>query len=144
MIRDTARRHAAAASTGQLVGEIRAMAGSRRRVPGLSPLEPLLDVLVHGQDVAVPLGRPRTMPVDAAATAATRVATTGWPFSRAFPERARLRGLELVATDTDWSTGEGPRVEGPIQALLLLLTGRTAALERLSGEGAARLTAAGR
>ena len=105
MIRDTARRKAAVAAP-RLVAELRAMAGSRRLAPGVSPLEPLLDVLVHGQDIAVPLGRTRVMPVDAAAAAATRVWTLPWPLSRAFRARSRLCGLELVATEVDWSVGE--------------------------------------
>jgi uncharacterized protein (TIGR03083 family) len=143
MVRDTARRHAVV-PTGRLVGEIRAMVGSRRRAPGVSHLEPMLDVLVHGQDVALPLGRPRPVPADAAAAAATRVWTMGWPMSRAFRARSRLRGLALSATDTPWSVGEGDPVEGPIAALLLLLTGRTAAaLDRLAGPGVRRLAVAG-
>lgn len=141
MIRDTARRHATV-PTKQVIAEIRAMGGSRRRAPGVTHLEPLLDILVHGQDIAIPLGRPRTMPVDAAATAATRVWTMGWPFSTAFRARTRLRGLELVATDTDWSVGEGAQVEGPVEALLLLLTGRTASVSRLSGTGVGQLAPA--
>lgn len=137
MVRDTARRHAVV-PTGQLAGEIRAMVGSRRRAPGISHLEPMLDVLVHGQDIAIPLGRHRAMPVDAAAAAATRVWTMGWPMSRTFRARSRLRGLALSATDTAWSAGEGEPVEGSIEALLLLLTGRTvAALDRLAGPGVA-------
>lgn len=135
LIRTTAVRHAAVPSE-QIVAEIRAMAGSRRRAVGVSHLEPLLDVLVHGQDIAVPLGRPRAMPVEAAVTAATRVWTMPWPMSTTFP---RLRGLRLVATDAPWSVGHGETVEGPIQALLLLLTGRTAACDQLSGQGARRL-----
>jgi uncharacterized protein (TIGR03083 family) len=141
MVRDTALRHATA-PTGQLVGEIRAMVGSRRRAPGITHLEPLLDVLVHGQDIAIPLGRPRPVPVEPAVAAATRVWTTGWPLSTAFHARRRLRGLRLVATDAEWSAGEGERVEGPIGAQLLLLTGRTtAAVGRLDGPGADRLRA---
>lgn len=120
------------------------MVGSRRTAPGITSLEPLLDVLVHGQDIAVPLGRPWTMPVDAAATAATRVWTYRWPLSTAFGARFRLRGLELVASDVEWSGGEGARVEGPIEALLLLLTGRTAGFDRLSGRGVGQLGAARR
>jgi hypothetical protein len=104
-------------------------------------LEPLIDVLVHGQDIALPLGRPRAVPVDAATTAATRVWTVGWPLRTAFAARRRLAGLRLVATDVDWSVGEGDEVAGPIDALLLLLTGRTAALGRLAGPGVARLPA---
>lgn len=46
MIRDTARRHAAFPQE-QLVAEIRAMIGSRRPAPGISYLEPLVDVLVQ-------------------------------------------------------------------------------------------------
>jgi uncharacterized protein (TIGR03083 family) len=141
MIRDTAQRHAAA-PPAQLTGEIRAMVGSRRHAPGITHLEPLLDVLVHGQDIAVPLGRPRAVPPDAAAAAATRVWTMPWPMSATFAARRRLRGLRLVATDTDWSVGDGDRVEGPVGALLLLLTGRTAAaLPRLDGPGTDRLRA---
>lgn len=136
MIHDSAVRHAEL-PPATLAGEIRAMAGSRRTAPGVTPLEPLLDVLVHGQDIAVPLGRPRAVPVEAAAIAATRVWTMPWPMSTTFP---RVRGLRLVATDTDWARGEGELVEGPIAALLLVLTGRAAAArDRLTGPGVARL-----
>lgn len=136
MIHDSAVRHAALPA-GQLVAELRAMTGSRRTAPGVSDLEPLLDVLVHGQDIARPLGRRHTMPIDAAATAATRVWNLPWPMNTTFP---RVRGLRLVATDADWSAGEGDLVEGPVEALLLVLTGRTpAVLDLLSGDGVARL-----
>lgn len=142
MVHDTAVRHAAE-PTAVLVGQIRAMVGSRRHAPGISHLEPLLDVLVHGQDIALPLGRPREVPVVPAAAAATRVWTYRWPWTIPFRARARLRGLRLAATDVEWSAGEGAPVEGPVGALLLLLTGRTAAaLPRLSGPGVRLLTAA--
>ncbi|MCZ2857360.1 maleylpyruvate isomerase family mycothiol-dependent enzyme [Blastococcus sp. VKM Ac-2987] len=144
MIHDSAVR-SAAVPREQVVARIRGMAGSRRKAPGISHLEPLLDVLVHGQDIALPLGRPRAMPVDAAVTAATRVWDLPWPMSTTFSARRRLRGRRLVATDVSWSAGEGDVVEGPIEALLLLLTGRTAAArDRLSGPGAAGLRQARR
>jgi hypothetical protein len=50
--------------------------------------------------------------------------------------RLPLGGYRLTATDTDWTRGQGLEIAGPIGALLLLLTGRTAALEQLTGEGA--------
>jgi len=111
------------------------MAGSRRKAPGVSHLEPLIDVLVHGQDIAIPLGRPRAVPVRAAVAAADRV----WP--NLFPWRAqrRLRGFRLAATDCFWSAGDGLLVEGPIAAILLLLTGRRAGLAQLSGAGVREL-----
>ena len=141
MVRDTALRRAVAPRE-ELVAALRAMAGSRRRAPGVSPLEPMLDLLVHGQDVTVPLGMERAMPLEAAVTAATRVWTSPWPLSRAFRTRSRLRGLELVADDADWAVGEGLRVEGPVAALLLVLTGRSRAVQhRLRGPGTVGLTA---
>jgi len=142
MVRDTARRHARL-PTHVVVDEVRGMVGSRRLAPGSTPLEPLVDVLVHGQDVAVPLGLDHTVPARAAAAAATRVWTYRWPLSRAFRARDHLAGLELVATDTAWSVGAGERVEGPVRALLLLLTGRTAAVDLLTGAGTGRLRLAG-
>ena len=136
MVRDTALRRATTPRQ-DLVADLRAMVGSRRRAPGVSPLEPLLDALVHGQDITLPLGLERSMPLDAATNAATRVWTAGWPLSRAFDARRRLRGLQLVADDVEWSVGDGPRVSAPVQTLLLVLTGRTAAvLDRLRGPGA--------
>jgi hypothetical protein len=112
------------------------MVGSCRKAPGISHLEPLIDILVHGQDIALPLGRDRPMPTRAAA-AATRV----WALGRPFWAQRRLSGFELVANDCSWRAGQGRRVEGPIAAILLLLTGRSAALSRLSGPGSADLQA---
>lgn len=115
--------------TAQIVEDYRRFAGSRRHPVGTTYVDPLLDVLVHTQDIAVPLGREHPMPPEAAAVAATLV----WRRSFPFHARRRLAGHRLVATDTDWSAGEGQPVEGPVQALLLLLTGRTAAVRRLPG-----------
>jgi len=91
---------------------------------------------VHAQDIAIPLRRQHSMPLDAAYAAANRVWTMGWPFWA----KRRFAGYQLSATDITWTAGTGPRrVEGPIEALLLLITGRTAALHRLSGDGLASL-----
>jgi uncharacterized protein (TIGR03083 family) len=95
----------------------------------------LFDVLVHTQDIAVPLGLDRTMPVDAARAGAQRVWTMSWPFWA----RRRLRSFRFVATDTDWSAGNGVEIEGPVSALVLLFTGRTALLPLLSGPGVTQL-----
>ncbi|SEO59153.1 maleylpyruvate isomerase family mycothiol-dependent enzyme [Trujillonella endophytica] len=137
MLRDSAVR-----ATGRPPAEharrLRAMVGSRRTAPFLTPLEPLIDVLVHGQDMTLPLGRIRPVPEAAAAAAAQRVWEMGFPFRA----RRRLAGLRLTATDVDWTAGSGAPVEGPVAALLLLLTGRTAALDRLTGEGTEHFAAA--
>ena len=122
------------APAADVVAQYHRYAGSRRHPPGTSVLDPLLDVLVHGQDIATPLGIERTMPVEAAAAAATHVWSRSFPFNA----RRRLRGLRLEATDTDWTRGEGALVRGPIQSLLLLLTGRTPT-RTLTGPGTPHL-----
>jgi uncharacterized protein (TIGR03083 family) len=135
-IQAVARRHAAN-PTGQLVGEIRDRIGVWRPLPTVTYREAAIDYLVHPQDIAVPLGRPLEMPTRAAVVAADRV----WTSARMFHARKKLAGYRLAATDTTWSAGAGEEVSGPISALLLLLTGRAAALPRLSGPGAAALRA---
>ena len=134
MIRDTALRQARL-PVEEYPLRLRAMVGSRRKAPGVTPLEPMLDLLVHGQDITVPLGRHRPMPLDAAATAATRAWAKNWPFRT----RRRLHELQLVATDVSWTAGTGMPVHGPIADLLLLVTGRPLDPARLTGAGVTRL-----
>jgi hypothetical protein len=43
--------------------------------------------------------------------------------------------LRLVATDIDWSHGDGPEVTGPGEALLMAIARRPAALADLRGAG---------
>jgi hypothetical protein len=59
-------------------------------------------------------------------------------------EDAQLDGLaggerQRLVVGVPGPAGEGVLVEGPIAAILLLLTGRDAALAQLSGPGAARV-----
>ena len=138
MIHDTAVRRAASMPMAACADAVRSMVGSRRTAPGVTHLEPLRDVLVHAQDMAVPLGRERPMPAEPSAVAATRAWTMGFPFHA----RRRLPDVRLRATDLDWSAGSGPEVTGTAGALLLLVTGRTAAaLPLLDGPGLARVAA---
>jgi uncharacterized protein (TIGR03083 family) len=131
MIRDTATRQARL-PVHAYPQQLRAMVGSRRTAPFISELAPLIDLLCHAQDIARPIGRPYPMPVDAAVAAADHI----WNLSFPFRAQRRLRGFELVATDAPWRAGAGVRVEGPISALLLLVSGRPAALADLAGPGA--------
>ena len=121
--------------TRAIIASIRGMVGSRRHIPVVTCRETLIDILVHSQDIAVPLDRRLDLPVDAAAEAASRCWSTKY-----FRPKERLRGFRLVATDTDWAVGEGLEVRAPIDALLLVLSGRLVALPRLTGPGADALT----
>ncbi len=134
----TARRRAARFDPRALVAQLRATAGSPRRMPGSSAMDPLVDVLVHAQDICLPLGLQRRMPVPAAAAALDHVTASSF-----FGAPARLQDLRLTATDSAWSCGppEGPRVQGRTQDLLLIATGRAAGSDGLRGDGAGLLQA---
>ncbi|NUO46078.1 MAG: maleylpyruvate isomerase family mycothiol-dependent enzyme [Streptomyces sp.] len=127
MIHDTAVRQAEA-PVEVIVGHLRSIIGSRRLAPMTSPHEPLLDLLVHGQDIALALGREREVSPTAARAAAERVWTMRLP-----PRPWPLPKARLVATDIEWTRGAGGEIRGPIAALLLLLTGRPEAAREWAG-----------
>lgn len=129
MIFREVKRWSGSRTPAVILAEFETYAASTRHVPVTTTVEPLVDVLVHTQDVLRALGMRHDMPPDAAAVAADRVrlsgAIVGW-------RRPRVR---LVATDFDWARGRGPTVEGPMQELLMLSTGRAPDTSLLSGEG---------
>jgi uncharacterized protein (TIGR03083 family) len=89
------------------------------------------EALVHAEDIRRPLGIAHDYPVAwvtavIAFYAGSNVLIGG---------KRRVDGLTLRATDTDWSHGSGPLVEGPAVALMLATTGRKQPLADLSGPG---------
>ena len=110
------------ATREEIVATIRGFADSHRLAPFISELEPLLDVMVHVQDVCIPLGIEREIPAEVGAVTATRMLSLRGPM--------RLwrapSGVRFVATDVDWSHGTGTVVEAPMQAILLGIMGRRA------------------
>jgi uncharacterized protein (TIGR03083 family) len=136
-IQNEARRRAAALPVERIIAEIRGMVGSRRRNVGVTYKETLCDILVHSQDIAIPLGRTLPMSAQAAALSASRVLSMRWPPPP--PSARTVARFRLTATDIAWSAGDGPEVRGPIAALLLVSCGRTVAMPQLSGDGVAEL-----
>jgi uncharacterized protein (TIGR03083 family) len=112
-IRDTATRHADRRTTPRLLAELRASVGAHIAAFGTRPVDRLMDLLVHGQDIAVPLGIEREMPVAAARAALDRI----WQTRAPFHARKKFSGYRLMATDTEWSVGAGPVIEGSATAL---------------------------
>ncbi len=115
----------------EIISTLRGFRGTRRRVAVVSEKEPLLDILVHSQDIAVPLGIDHPMPADAAKVALDRVLQLNR--RPAMRLRRPLRGVRLIASDTDWSHGEGESIKGPIRWLLMYAAGREIASRHLSG-----------
>jgi uncharacterized protein (TIGR03083 family) len=135
MIHRTAVQRAADRSTAEIVADLRSIVGSRHLAPSTFWRDPLTDILVHTQDIARPLGRPLPVPTEAAREAAE------WSWRRRFPffPGRRFPGIEMVADDVDWRRGAGEELHGPVASLLLLSTGRRAALADLRGPGLDRL-----
>ena len=91
MIHDSAGERARQRSTEQIVADLRGIVGSRKLAPGTFWRDPLLDIVVHGEDIARPLRLPVDPPRAASRAAAEWVWQRRFPF---FPAR-RLRGLHL-------------------------------------------------
>ncbi|GAA4700401.1 maleylpyruvate isomerase family mycothiol-dependent enzyme [Pseudonocardia yuanmonensis] len=125
-----ARERAARFTPAELVAQLRESADSSRRFPGSGPMDPLMDLVIHAQDIARPLGRP--YPTSPAVALPSLVYVAG---SRFLGGPKRVTGLELVATDAEWSGGQGPAVHGTVVDLLLVASGRPAGLAGLSGPG---------
>jgi len=116
--------------TSELLVQFRETAKRSTSPPG--PLMAMLgEVVIHGEDMARPVGkRIDTSP-------ATLIATLDYAH-RTQPllhGKARSAGLKLRATDVDWTAGEGPEVAGPASSIILAVTGRSAGLGDLTGDG---------
>lgn len=129
---DLAAEQVAAHTTAELVAQLRESADSTRRIPGSGPMDPLMDLVIHAQDVARPLGRPYTSPPDVVAACLAYVAV-----NKFMGAPQRLVGVRLVSTDTGWTLGDGAELRGPDIDLLLAVAGRRAGLAALDGPGVA-------
>lgn len=89
------------------------------------------EVIVHGQDMARPLGR--TLVPDPAAV--REVARFYAAKDFAVNSHRMVRGLRLEADDDAFTTGDGPIVSGPLLDLVLAMAGRRSGLDRLRGPG---------
>ena len=118
-------------STDQMVSATRESAGVQSAPPGLKPIGVLSEVLVHASDISLALGKPFDLPV-AHYTMALEHMKAVQPVLGC---KKRIAGLRLRANDTDWTTGDGPLVEGTAQLLLAAMTGRRQACDVLTGEG---------
>lgn len=133
---DLAARRASRYTSAELVAQLRESAGSNRRTPGSKPMDPLMDLVVHAQDIARPLGVHHTSPPDVVAASLAYLAG-----NRFMGGSRRLAGIRVVSTDTGWSAGQGPEVRGPVVDLLLAVAGRREGLNALEGPGIGRLAA---
>lgn len=126
----------ASSSTEQLIALLRNNVEPHGMGAGFGGRVALTDNMIHQQDIRRPLGLPRTIPAERLKTALDFVR-----YSPTIRGALRVRGVRLVATDSDWSYGKGPEARGPGEALLVVMAGRRAALSDLEGPGVTKLAA---
>ena len=109
---------------------LRAVRGRTSAPPG--PKDTWLgEAFVHGEDIRRPLGIKHEYPLREVARAVAFYAGSDVIIGG----KTRVAGVTLTATDTDFSIGSGPQVEGPVMSLLLAASGRKVALDELTGPG---------
>jgi uncharacterized protein (TIGR03083 family) len=117
-----------------LVRRLRARTTTTNHPP--APVTAMLgEIIVHGEDIRRPLGLEHQSPVPALVAVAD-----SWKGSNLLiGAKRRITGLHLRATDAEWAHGDGPEVAGPLQSLILAMTGRKAVFGDLAGDGLAEL-----
>lgn len=118
-----------------VIGSLRAKATKSAALPVFPEEMTVADTAIHTQDVRRPLGLPGAIDDQVLDTALEfltkhRMATT-------LVNRPPLDGVRLVATDRDWSFGDGAVITGTREALMMGLAARPV-LGDLSGEGLSR------
>ena len=119
-----------ALSAQQLLEFLRDHLQPRGLTAGFGGMIAVVDGTIHHQDIRRALGQPRTIPADRLERVLGLV-----PGNPRLGAGRRIRGLHLHATDIDWEHGRGPEVVGPGEALLMAMSGRTAALADHGGPG---------
>jgi uncharacterized protein (TIGR03083 family) len=123
-------RRETAVSPAEGLAAFRSLSGATTHPPG--PVEAMLgEAVIHSEDIRRPLGIHRDYPEEAVA----RVARFFAGSNLLLGGKRRVTGLRLRATDGDWTIGDGPEVAGPGISLAQAVTGRSAVLPDLSGDG---------
>jgi uncharacterized protein (TIGR03083 family) len=104
----------------QLIATLRDRAAYPWKPPGGGLESSLTHQVVHGLDITAALGIEPRIPDEAMAAVLGTV--TGPRSTQYF--KVDVSGVQLQATDLDWSLGQGPPLRGPAASLVLLLTGR--------------------
>ena len=117
-------------SIPDLLEDFRIAMPTRTHLSGLSSLSMLEDIIIHSLDIRRPLRRDHAVLERRMSSVATDLSA-----SRFFPGHKLFRDLRVTASDSDWSAGDGPVVTGPIESLVLVMSGRLGDLGKLGGEG---------
>ena len=126
--------------SSQLIADLRAASGRQLSPPFGSPRNVYIDLLVHEQDIRIPLNAKSELLPDE-----LLLVFSDWKPGDTLGEKLVgvqeiSQGLSWVADDIDWQTGHGPLVLGRAQDIMMSLAGRRTALNSLRGDGVPILT----
>ncbi|GII78453.1 hypothetical protein Sru01_34350 [Sphaerisporangium rufum] len=130
-----ARRDAARLPAERLIAALRDNAEHPWTPPGGGPAGALSHDVIHGLDITVGLGLDRLVPPERVVMVLAGLRPRNVAFFG-----TDLTGVELRATDLDWSYGTGTPLHGLAQDLLLAICGRRLPPDRLKGDPAPRFT----
>ncbi|MEX0769018.1 MAG: maleylpyruvate isomerase family mycothiol-dependent enzyme [Microthrixaceae bacterium] len=136
-------------SDNEIAATLRGTATAQTTPPGLRPLGVLGELVTHIADIELALDQSVNIPVEHFVVGLEymqyrRKSNTRFTLSR-YGRQPVLNcaeltdGLRFEATDIEWSLDDGELVQGPAALLLLAMTGRSEALEQLTGSGVSTL-----
>ncbi|WP_433160561.1 maleylpyruvate isomerase family mycothiol-dependent enzyme [Kribbella sp. CA-247076] len=130
-----ARQDAADLSAAELTESLRQNVDHPWKPPGGGYEGALSHDVIHGLDLTVGLGIDRSVPADRLHLILDDLKPRQLKYFG-----VDLTGIQLRATDLDWSHGTGEVLSGKAQDLLLVLCGRTLPVDHLTGKSADRFT----
>lgn len=138
MMDSLARKYAKAKTQAELTALLEADATLRLSPKFVSPLEVLIDLVIHGADIKLALGEKWEVEPDIM----KHILDNWHPSQTRFGTitnriRRRMKGLHWTAEDFDWSVGKigHPKISGRGQFLIFAIAGRGLALEYVDGDG---------
>jgi uncharacterized protein (TIGR03083 family) len=131
----TARRDATAMSSAQLLAAVRDNVEHPWSPPGGGATGALSHDVIHGLDVSLALDPGRTVPAGR-----MELVLGGMTPKSVGYFGTDLSGVRLVATDLDWTFGDGEPLHGRGQDLLMVISGRRLPAGLLTGGSAPRFT----
>ena len=138
MMDTLARKYGKAKTQSQLTDLLEADANLKLSPKFVSPLEVLIDLVIHSADIKLALEE--TWQVEPEVM--KHILANWHPSQTRFGTianriRRRMKGLHWTADDFDWSVGksEHPNISGRGQFLIFAIAGRGLALEFVDGDG---------
>ncbi len=113
---------------------LRSQASKSAVLPMFPEAMTVTDVAIHTQDIRRPLGLDGEL--DDEVLGAALEFLTSHKMATTLVDRKSLDGVRLVASDRDWSFGQGDEIVGTAEALMMGMAGRPV-LDELSGPGVA-------